>query len=170
MRTPDQFELIDDAALAIRKINKSEYLAIAVTNQPGLAKGFFIYDTLNKIHKKMDTLLGLDGAYLDGLYFCPHHPEKGFSGEVPELKIECECRKPAPGLIFRAASEFNIDLKKSFFIGDRYTDILAGKNAGVKTILLKTGHAGADRDKHTVKPDYTFVTLYDAVNYILEEI
>lgn len=170
MRLPDQFELIEDAARAIRKINKSEYLAISITNQPGLAKGFFSFDTLDEIHKKMDTLLGRDGAYLDGIYFCPHHPEKGFSGEIPELKIDCECRKPAPGLIFRAATEFNIDLKNSFFIGDRYTDILAGKNAGVKTVLLKTGHAGADRDKYTVDPDYTFETLYDAVNYILEEI
>ncbi len=168
MRNPEQFELIDGAASAIRKINKSEYLAIVITNQPGIAKGFFTFDTLNKIHKKMDTLLGKGGAYLNGLYYCPHHPEKGFPDEVAELKINCECRKPKPQLIYNAESEFNIDLEKSYIIGDRYVDIMTGKNAGLKTILLKTGYAGMDRDKYTIEPDYSFNALPDAINYILE--
>lgn len=168
MKTIEQFELIDGVPSAIRKINKSEYLAIVITNQPGLAKNFFTFETLDEIHRKMDTLLGKEGAYLNGLYYCPHHPEKGFPGEIRELKTDCECRKPKPQMIFNAEKDFNIDLGNSFFIGDRYTDIMTGKNAGVKTILLKTGHNGADRDKYNVEPDYVFNTLPDAINYILE--
>lgn len=170
LRTPEQFELVDDAASVIRKINKSEYLAIVITNQPGIAKGFFSVETLNAIHKKMDTFLGKDGAYLNGLYYCPHHPDSGFPGEIPELKFECECRKPKPQLIYKACNDFNIDLDNSFFIGDRYVDIMAGKNAGVKTVLLETGYAGIDKDNYTVVPDYKFRNLTDAINFILEEL
>ncbi len=168
MRTPEQFELIDGVSSAIRKINKSEYLAIVITNQPGLAKNFFSFKTLDEIHRKMDTLLGNDSAYINGLYYCPHHPERGFPGEIAELKIDCECRKPKPYLVFKAEKDFNIDLGNSYFIGDRYTDIMTGKNAGIKTVLLKTGYAGADREKFNVEPDYVFNALPDAINYILE--
>ena len=168
MRTPEQFELIENVSSAIRKINKSEYLAIVITNQPGLAKKFFTFQTLDEIHEKMDTLLGRDGAYLNGLYYCPHHPDGGFPEEIPELKINCECRKPKPQLIFNAEKEFNIDLKNSYFIGDRYVDVMAGKNAGLITVLVKTGHNGIDREKYNVEPDYVFDTLPDAINFILE--
>ncbi len=170
MRVPDQFELMEGVASAIRKINKSEYLAIAITNQPGLSKGFFTFETLHEIHKKLDTLLGIEGAYLNGLYFCPHHPDGGHPGEIPELKINCNCRKPKPQLIFNADRDFNIDLENSYFIGDRYVDVMAGKNAGLKTILVKTGHNGVDKDKYPVEPDYIFNAMPEAVDYILEEL
>lgn len=130
------FKLLPGVAEAIRKINESHYLAVVVTNQPMLAKGFMTYDQLENIHKKMETLLGEQRAYLDRVYFCPHHPEKGFEGEVAELKIECNCRKPKPGMLLEAAKDLNIDLSKSWMIGDSQCDIEAGKAAGCRTLLV----------------------------------
>ena len=132
------FELIDGVTDAIKKINDNGYLAIVVTNQPVIARGEVTFAELNQIHNKMETLLGLDGAYVDAIYYCPHHPHKGYEGEVPELKIECECRKPKPGMLLHAAKDFNIDLSKSVMIGDGENDIGAGKAAGCKTVLLNT--------------------------------
>ena len=92
----------------------------------------------------METLLGADGAYIDGLYYCPHHPHKGYAGEVSELKIDCDCRKPKPGMLLRASKDFNIDLENSWMIGDGENDIKAGKNAGCKTVLIGEGEFGQD--------------------------
>lgn len=128
----DDFELIDGAAEAIKKINESGYLAIVVTNQPVIARGEVSWNELNEIHRKMATLLGQHGAYIDGIYICPHHPDKGFEGERLEYKIVCDCRKPKPGLFLKAAEEFNIDLSQSYMIGDDERDVEAGKNAGVR--------------------------------------
>lgn len=136
LRTPEQFELLEGAGEAIRKINLSGYLAIVVTNQPVIARGEVTVDGLQEIHNKMETMLGKEGAYLDGVYYCPHHPDKGFAGEVEELKIVCECRKPKAGLLLEAAKDFNIDLSQSWMIGDSENDVLAGKNAGCKTALI----------------------------------
>lgn len=132
LRNIDDFELIDGVSEAIKLINQSGYLAIVVTNQPVIARGEVSWDELHEIHRKMETLLGKDGAYVDGMYICPHHPDKGFVGERPEYKIVCECRKPKPGLLLQAAKDFNIDLSESYMIGDSGRDIEAGKNAGVK--------------------------------------
>lgn len=144
LRTPEQFELLEGAGEAIRKINLSGYLAIVVTNQPVIARGEVTVDGLQKIHNKMETMLGKKGAYLDGVYYCPHHPDKGFAGEVEELKIVCECRKPKAGLLLQAAKDFNIDLSQSWMIGDSENDVLAGKNAGCKTAFLGNGKFGQD--------------------------
>ena len=133
LREIEQFELLPNTSEAIKKINNSGYLAIVVTNQPVVARGEVTFEQLDQIHNKMETLLGKDGAYLDGIYFCPHHPHKGFEGEIPELKGECECRKPKPGMLLQAAKDFNIDLSKSWMIGDSDNDILAGENAGCFT-------------------------------------
>lgn len=136
MRDIDEFELIPGVAKAIKKINSSGYLCIVVTNQPVIARGEVTYEQLNEIHNKMETLLGLEGAYIDGLYYCPHHPHKGYEGEIPELKIECDCRKPKPGMLLNAAKDFNIDLSRSYMVGDGENDIKAGNAAGCKTILI----------------------------------
>ncbi|MCR5629268.1 D-glycero-beta-D-manno-heptose 1,7-bisphosphate 7-phosphatase [Eubacterium sp.] len=133
LRKLDDFELLDGVSKAIKKINESGYLVIVVTNQPVVARGEVTVDELDVIHKKMETLLGQDGAYIDGLYICPHHPDSGFDGEIKELKIECECRKPKPGMILKAAKDFNIDLSNSYMIGDSENDIKAGMAAGCKT-------------------------------------
>ena len=113
-------------AEAIRLINSSGYLAIVATNQPIIARGEVRVDELRMIHNKMETLLGAEGAYIDGLYYCPHHPDKGFEGEVESLKIACDCRKPKPGLLLQAAQDFNINLKSSWMVGDRETDVKEG--------------------------------------------
>ena len=136
LRTPEQFELLDGVGEAIRKINLSGYLAIVVTNQPVIARGEVTADGLQQIHNKMETMLGKEGAYLDGVYYCPHHPDKGFAGEVEELKIVCECRKPKAGLLLQSTKDFNIDLSQSWMIGDSENDVLAGRNAGCKTALI----------------------------------
>lgn len=140
----NDFELLPGAAEAIRAINESGYLALVITNQPVVARGEVTFDQLQEIHNKMETLLGQEGAFLDGIYFCPHHPDRGFEGEVPELKIDCECRKPKPGLLYKAAVDFNIDLEQSWMVGDGKNDILAGKNAGCHTALIGSEDFGQD--------------------------
>jgi D-glycero-D-manno-heptose 1,7-bisphosphate phosphatase len=130
---PQQLRLVDGAAKAIRLINQSGYLAIGITNQPIIARGDVTFAELDAIHARLDTLLGEEGAYLDDLFFCPHHPDQGFAGERAEYKIECSCRKPKPGMLFQAAERYNIDLGQSYMFGDRDKDIEAGQAAGCKT-------------------------------------
>ena len=136
LRNIDEFELLDGAAEAIRKINDIGYLTIIVTNQPVIARGEISFEELEKIHNKMETLLGEKGAYLDAIYYCPHHPDKGYQGENLSLKIDCECRKPKPGMLFKAAQDCNINLNLSWMVGDSKNDIQAGINAGCKTALI----------------------------------
>lgn len=144
LRNIDDFELISGVAEAIRKINSSGYLAIVVTNQPVIARGEVTVSELQLIHNKMETLLGDEGAYLDAIYYCPHHPHKGYDGEIPELKIDCNCRKPKSGMLVKAAHDFNIDLSQSWMIGDGENDIKAGKAAGCKTALIGEGEYSQD--------------------------
>ena len=122
----NEFELLDGVTEAIKMINESGYLAIVVTNQPVIARGEVSVEELQEIHNKMETLLGQAGAYIDDIFYCPHHPHKGYEGERPEYKIECECRKPKPGMLFAAAEKYNIDLSESWMIGDGENDIEAG--------------------------------------------
>lgn len=142
LRDIDDLELLPDVAGAIRKINLSGYLAIVVTNQPVIARGEVTFGGLREIHNKMETLLGQQGAFIDHIYFCPHHPHKGFDGEIAEFKIECDCRKPKPGMLLKAAKDFNIDLCQSWMIGDGENDVKAGKAANCKTALIGTGDYG----------------------------
>lgn len=140
LRSAEDMELLDGAAEAVRKLNESPYLVIVVTNQPVVARGECSFVELEKIHEKLETLLGMEGAYIDGLFFCPHHPDGGFAGEVAELKIDCDCRKPKPGLFYEAARQYNIDLSQSYMIGDDWRDVKAGEAAGCKkSYLLESG-------------------------------
>lgn len=159
LRDIEDFELLPEVAEAIKLINASGYLAIVVTNQPVIARGEVTFSELEEIHNKMETLLGCAGAYVDGIYFCPHHPHKGYAGEVPGLKINCECRKPKPGMLIKASQNFNISLNDSWMVGDDENDILAGKNAGCRTVLIGEEKGfGAD-----IKAD----NLFEAVKNIL---
>ena len=133
---PEDFELNNGAAEAIKTINGLGFLAIVVTNQPVIARGDADFDTLELIHKKMETELGKHGAFVDDVFFCPHHPDKGFPGERPEYKIDCDCRKPKPGMILRAAKKYNVDLSKSYMVGDGARDARAGMAAGCVPVLL----------------------------------
>lgn len=133
--------LIEGVDEAILKINQSGYLAIVVTNQPVIARGEVSVGELRMIHNKMETLLGKSGAYVDDIFYCPHHPDKGYLGERTEYKIDCICRKPKPGLLMMAAEKYNIDLQQSWMVGDGKNDIIAGREAGCKTIYLGNDEA-----------------------------
>lgn len=154
------------AADAIRLINGSGYLVIVVTNQPMVARGMCDVEDIVRINRKLGVLLGRQGAYLDDLIFCPHHPDKGYPEENPEYKIPCNCRKPGIGMINEMAEKYNIDLSRSYLVGDSTVDIQTGINAGLKTVLVKTGQAGSDR-KFDVAADYEAENLLEAVRLIL---
>ena len=160
------FELEKGICSGIRKLNESGFLVIVITNQPVVARGMCEEDDVKHIHKKMQVLLGEQGAYVDDIVYCPHHPDKGYPEENQEYKIVCECRKPAIGMITKMVEKYNIDLSQSYFIGDSTVDIQTGKNAGLKTILLKTGQAGLD-GKYDVAADYTAENLVRAVDDIV---
>lgn len=136
LRRPDELELLPGVGEAIKRINDSDYLTVVITNQPVIARGEVSMEELEIIHNKLETLLGKQGAYLDKIYFCPHHPDIGYAGERIEFKIECNCRKPKPGMLLQAAEKLNIDLLNSWMVGDGENDILAGKAAGCKTALI----------------------------------
>lgn len=161
LRDIEEFELEEGVAEAIRLINSSGYLCVVVTNQPVIARGEVTIPELNRIHEKLETLLGKEGAYIDALYYCPHHPHKGYEGEIPELKIDCDCRKPKPGMLLKAAEDFNIELKDSWMIGDGENDVLCGKNAGTHTALI-----GANEDFGV---DLVGNNLLEIVKRILEK-
>lgn len=153
---PEDFELIDGAAEAIKTINNLGYLVIVITNQPVIARGDVDFETLDLIHMKMETDLGKFGAYIDDLFFCPHHPDRGYPGERPEYKIDCDCRKPKPGMILQAAKKYNIDLSKSYMAGDDMRDVNAGINAGCIPVYI--GINKPPENKSAVK---TFHSLHD---------
>lgn len=163
--TPDELEVYPYAPIAIKKINDSDYLAIIITNQSVVARGLCTEANLRTIHNKLDTILGEHHAKVDGLYYCPHHPDGGFEGENKIYKVDCHCRKPKPGMLLDAARDFNIDLANSWFIGDTERDILAGKAAGVKTIGVRTGRGGHGFNS---APDFVLDDLEQAVYKILE--
>ena len=161
--SPDQFELLPGVADAVHALNHHGFRVVVVTNQPVIAKGFCSEADVQLVHRKMETLLGSEHAFVDRIYFCPHHPEKGFPGERPELKIDCDCRKPKPGMLLRAARELNLDLPNSWMIGDTMRDVEAGHHAGVKTVFLGTGDGARRR---AIQPDYVFDSLPAAVRQI----
>jgi histidinol-phosphate phosphatase family protein len=164
----EDLELLSFSAAAIKKINNSDCLSFLITNQPVIARNLCDTSVIRQIHNKLETLLGIGGAYLNDIYFCPHHPERGYPGENPDFKVDCDCRKPKTGMINKAVKEYNVDVESSWVIGDRTTDIQTGKNAGIKTMLVRTGKAGQD-GKFSASPDYVFNNIEDAVDFILSK-
>ena len=164
----DDLELIPGTIDAIKAINKSGALAIVITNQPVIARGECSFEELHNIHNKLKTLLGEKGAFVDDIFYCPHHPDKGFEGEVPELKFDCECRKPKTGMIDEAVKKYNIDLSKSYMVGDSTMDLETARNAGVKSVLVDTGFAGND-GKYDRNCDIEAKNLFDAVEKIIKD-
>lgn len=157
----DPTNFLSGVLTALRKLQKMKYLKILITNQPAVAKGFITIKGLQKSFKKLETTLANNSFFFDGIYYCPHHPQSGFKGENKKFKINCSCRKPKPGLILKAAKDLNIDLKKSFFIGDKIVDYRAARSANVKPIILNKLH------KKIV--DYKFKhDLKEAINFIEE--
>ena len=165
LRSADGLELLPGVGQAIHELNHHAWRTVVVTNQPVIAKGFCDEAELQRMHNKLETLLGMEHAFLDRIYYCPHHPEKGFAGERTELKFDCDCRKPKTGMIQRAVADLNIDLAQSWLIGDTTTDLQTARNAGLRCILVRTGAGGADC-KHAVVADFVRDNLLDAVRLI----
>jgi histidinol-phosphate phosphatase family protein len=159
-------ELVADASAAVKRLNEAEFRVVVVTNQPVVARGECDERGIAAIHAKLETSLGLDGAYLDATYYCPHHPDGGFPGEIRELKRDCACRKPGTGMVDEAARALNIDLVQSWVIGDSTADIAMAERAGLRSVLVATGEAGRDGKWHA-EPTLRAANLLEAVRQIL---
>lgn len=164
MHSIKDLRLLSGVARAINKLNKLGFFVIVVTNQPVVARGIIGPKEVDEIHGVLIRRLHGKGARVDGIYFCPHHPE----ANLPEYRLRCKCRKPEPGMILKGLKELNINPKKSFMIGDALIDVVSGKRAGLKTILVKTGpgHARLDQKYKKVKPDFIVKNLEQAVEKI----
>jgi histidinol-phosphate phosphatase family protein len=165
---PEQLELIPGAGEAISRLNRSDYRTVVVTNQPVVARGDCTMEQLRHIHSTLENMLSASGAYVDRLYYCPHHPDAGFLGEIASLKIACECRKPNTGMIDRAVADLNIALDRSWMVGDSTADMLAARRAGLTSILVETGEGGCDGNYQS-SPDFVAADLLAAVAFILDE-
>ena len=163
-----QIELIPNSTNAIRKINDKGFLSVVITNQPVIARGELSLSGLKAINDYIEWEFGKNGAYFDAIKFCPHHPDSGFEGEIEKLKINCNCRKPKIDLFKQIESELNIDKSNSWMIGDSFSDIKAGDNFGIKSILVNTGFGGRDY-KYFCRPDFQMNNIYDAVNFIFND-
>ncbi|MCM1289909.1 MAG: HAD-IIIA family hydrolase [Corallococcus sp.] len=161
----DEIELVDDAIEAVRMINKSEYLAIVVSNQPVIARGEATFAEVEETFAKIETLLGNGGAYLDGIFYCPHHPHKGYKGEIAELKIDCDCRKPKIGLLKQAEQCYNLDMSKCVLIGDSNRDVETAQNAGIPVVKVRSELCEEEKYPACRKAD----SLLQAVKIVLGE-
>jgi D-glycero-D-manno-heptose 1,7-bisphosphate phosphatase len=161
-----RFRLFPYSAAAIKQLHENNYLAIVVTNQAGVARGYFSEDMVQNIHKRMRDDLEASGAALDAIYYCAHHPSLG----EPPYRLDCDCRKPKAGLLLRAARDFDIDLANSWMVGDRYSDVKLASNAGVKSALVLSGYGRGEwehqRDNWTIRPDLVAEDLLEAVSLI----
>jgi D-glycero-D-manno-heptose 1,7-bisphosphate phosphatase len=163
----EHFRLYPCAAPAIRRLNQAGLRVILVTNQSGVARGYFSENAVQRIHATLQQELAREGACLDAIYYCPHHPE----GTVSEYRRQCDCRKPGPGMLERAAREFDLDLAASFMVGDRYRDLETGFRAGARSILVLSGYGEAeyasDSQRWRRQPDYVARDLSDAAEWII---
>lgn len=170
LRDLNDLKLIPGAASAIRKLNESGIAVVLVTNQSGVARGYFSEAFVKETHALLSSMLAQEGARFDGIYYCPHHPTAGES----EYTMVCDCRKPATGLLDRAAHDLSIDLHKSFMVGDKWSDVELGHRAGCRSVMVKTGfgsdEAGNKRPLHVKEPEYTAHNLADAVDWIIKQI
>jgi histidinol-phosphate phosphatase family protein len=164
--TPDRLRVLPGAADALRRLNESDHLSIVVTNQPVVARNLCTLEGLDEIHRKLESVLGEGHAWLDAIFACPHHPDAGFPGENAALKIACTCRKPGTGMIDQARARFNVDMARSYLVGDSARDILCGRAAGVTTIGVRSGEGCRDVTDAS-RPDYMVDDLAGAVQLIL---
>ena len=164
---PSRFRVFPYAAAAIKHLNDHGWLAIVVTNQAGVARGYFSEEMIQTVHAEMTKELERDGARLDAIYYCAHHPSVG----EPPYRFDCDCRKPKPGLISRAARDFDVDLTASWMLGDRYSDVELARNAGVKSMFVLSGYGRGEwehqRANWTEQPDLVAGNLLEAVQVIV---
>lgn len=164
----DRLLVLPRVGEAIRLLNQNHILTVLVTNQSGIARGYFTESALSDIHERLTAILKNDGAHLDGIYYCPHHPEVG----LPEYRVDCNCRKPRTGMIESAAREFKIDAERSYVIGDKIIDIELAHNSGAKGIMVMTGYGREELkscSERKIWPDHIADDLYDAVKWILNQ-
>ena len=166
LASPEGLELLAGVGPALRRLRQGGYRLVVVTNQPVVARGEASTTDVEDIHRRLEWELGRDGAFLDAIYYCPHHPDAGFPGERPELKGPCECRKPAHALVARAAREHRLDLARSWIVGDQTADLELARRAGLRSVLVRTGAAGID-GKYDATPDHTADDLAAAADLIL---
>ena len=166
---PDQLELIPGSALAIKLLNEAGFKTVVITNQAGIAKGLLQENQLPEIHRRLSALLDKEGARIDRFYYCPHHPE----AVVEQYRMECQCRKPLPGMVLQAANELGIDATRSYVIGDKSCDIELAHNVGARAIMVMTGYGPVElsrlREAQLTLPHFTAADLYDAVQCILND-
>jgi D-glycero-D-manno-heptose 1,7-bisphosphate phosphatase len=163
---PDDLRLIPGAARAVARLNDTGYIVVVVTNQSGVARGYFTEEDVHRVNQRMIEMLGPLGARIDGIYYCPHHPESGDE----TYRKECVCRKPNTGMVTRAVEELDIDVSRSFVVGDHVGDVLLGINAGARSIHVLTGHGDHEREKlieNGIRPVIFASDLTEAVEYIL---
>jgi D-glycero-D-manno-heptose 1,7-bisphosphate phosphatase len=164
---PSRFRLFPYAAEAIRILNDAGWLAIVITNQAGVARGYFAEDVIHKIHEQLKRELENESARLDAIYYCAHHPSVG----APPYRFDCDCRKPKTGLIDRAAQDFEIDLGASWMVGDRYGDVELARNAGLRSAFVLSGYGRGEwefqRDTWKHQPDVVCENLLEAVKVIV---
>lgn len=160
----DKLELYPNSFEAIRLINESGMLTVVITNQSGVARGYFSENFVNAVHSRISEILKKNGAHIDRFYYCPHHPTEG---NDPYLK-SCDCRKPSPGMLIRASEELEIDLSRSYMVGDAEKDIELANRVGAKGILVRTGY-GENVVTSDVKPAYVAEDILDAVNWIMKD-
>jgi len=167
LRSLDLLKLIPGAAAAIGRLNRAGYKVVLVTNQSGVARGYFPESLVDAAHDLLAGMLKQEGAFFDGVYYCPHHPTAGNSKHT----VVCDCRKPATGLIDRAAKDLDVDLARSFMVGDKWSDVELGHRAGTRSILVRSGFAPDDpgnrRPSHVDDPDFTAHDLAEAVDWII---
>lgn len=156
----EDFAFIKGSIDAIKLLNEHCYKVIVITNQAGIARGYYQPADVLKLHCWVNEQLAANGAHIDAFYFCPHHP----AGKINEYAVECDCRKPGTALIEQAIREFAIDITRSYFIGDKNSDVLAGKNAGLKTILVLTGYGQTEDKEHA---HYIAENLHSAVRTVI---
>ena len=165
-----RFQLLPRAAEAIKQLNDAGVPVVVVTNQSGLARGYFPESLLETVHEKMHRLLAAHGATVDAVYYCPHHPE----AKEARFRETCNCRKPKPGLVEQASEELGLDPKKSFVVGDRWSDIKTAANCGAKSVLVRTGYGRGDEayigPQMEIQPDMKCDDLLDAVEWILRQL
>ncbi len=165
-----RFQLLPGAAEAIKKLNDLTIPVVVISNQSGLARGYFPEELLGEVHEKMNSLLAEKGAHVDGIYYCPHHPE----AKEERFRATCSCRKPKPGLVLAASEQLNLDPERSFVVGDRWSDIKTAANCGAKSVLVRTGYGRGDEQyigpQQEIQPDYIAEDLMEAVEWILQEI
>ena len=165
---PEDLRLINGSAGAVRRLNEAGFLVVVVSNQSGVARGYFSEEAVERVNEAMERRLRRRGARLDAIYYCPHHPE----GVVDRYRRECGCRKPAPGMVRRAQEDLGIDVPRSYVVGDHRGDILLAKNVGARSILVTTGHGADEIEKLTgdgTQPDFIVKNLAEAVDRILFE-